>query len=326
MKNVIAYLLKSRRVAIAFVLLGTLALSGVFAELLASSAPIVAVGPSGAKLLPAITRASDYELRSRAEIEAFHAADRAIWPPVRYGPRTLTEAGAHAPSSRLHPLGTDAEGRDLFARLVYGARTALGLSLGAVLLGAILGVVLGGLAGYDLGFWNDRLVRLVETVDTFPAILVVALVRAIEREPSAFSLVIAVALVRWAEIARLVRAEVIEKSEEDYVMAARALGASTPRIFFRHILPNAIGPVIVSTAFGVASIVLLEAAISFLPLGAAGRVASWGETLAEGARHPEHLRLIMLPGALLMATVGGSYLLADGLRDALDPRSLRARL
>jgi peptide/nickel transport system permease protein len=231
------------------------------------------------------------------------------------------DAGPNAPAGADHPLGTDAEGRDLFARLVYGARTALGLSLFAVLLGMLLGVALGGLAGYERGRWDDALVRLVETVDTFPAIIVVALVRAIEQHPSALSLVLAVAFVRWAEVARLVRAEVVRATTEDYVLAARALGASPARVFARHILPNAMGPAVVSSVFGVASVVLLEAAISFLGMGAESRVASWGETLAEGARNPGRLRLLLLPGVLLMVTVGGTYLIAAALRDATDPRA-----
>jgi peptide/nickel transport system permease protein len=237
---------------------------------------------------------------------------------VRYGPTTPDTGGDH-------PLGTDAEGRDLLARLVYGARTALGVSLGAVLLGMVLGVGLGGLAGYERGFWDDRLVRLVQTVDTFPAIIVVALVRAIERQPSALSLVLAVASVRWAEVARLVRAEVVRATAEDHVLAAQALGASPLRVLARHILPTAMGPAVVSSVFGVASVVLLETAISFLGMGAESRVASWGETLAEGARDPARLRLLVAPGVLLVATVGGSYLLASALRDATDPRAARNR-
>ncbi|MEI8259743.1 MAG: ABC transporter permease [Deltaproteobacteria bacterium] len=182
---------------------------------------------------------------------------------------------------------------------------------------------MGGLAGYHRGFWNDRLVRLVETVDTFPAILVVALLRAIEREPSALSLVVAVALVRWAEVARLVRVEVLRASTEDYVLAARALGGSPFHIFRRHILPGAAGPVAVSAVFGLGTAVLLEAAVSFLGLGTPAASASWGEILAEGARHPAELRLLLWPGAALLATVGAAFLLADALRDALDPKASR---
>ena len=316
---------RSRRATFGVVLLGFIALAGVFAEILASPAPLVAVGPRGVALLPGVVHAAVYEGKPRDEIERLYQGQAAIWPVCRYGPTTPGDVGPNAPRGPGHPLGTDAEGRDLFARLVWGARTALGLSLGAVLLGAVLGVALGGLAGYDRGFWNDRLVRLVETVDTFPAIIVVALVRAIEREPSARSLVIAVAFVRWAEVARLVRAAVLRAGVEEYVTAARALGATPLRIFTRHILPNAIGPAIVSSVFGVASVVLLEAAVSFLRMGGESRAASWGETLAEGARDPSRLRLIALPGVLLVATVGGTYLIAAALRDATDPRVVRGR-
>jgi peptide/nickel transport system permease protein len=318
------HLSRSRRAVFGLVLLGLLALTGIFAEVIASPAPIIASGPRGLAVLPGVVHAADYAGLSRAEIDRLHRDDAAVWPWVRYGPNTRPEAGVDVRADR-HPLGTDAEGRDLLARLVYGARTALGLSLGAVLLGMVLGVALGGLAGYERGFWDDRLTRLIETVDTFPAIIVVALVRAIEQRPSALSLVIAVAFVRWAEIARLVRAEVLRATTEDYVTAARALGASPARVFARHILPCAIGPAIVSSVFGVASVVLLEAALSFLGMGVESRVASWGETLAEGARDPSRLRLLLLPGALLMATVGGTYLIAAALRDATDPRAARER-
>ncbi len=324
-RDLFARLATSRRVLVAFVLLGTLTLVGVFAEIIASPAPIAAFGHRGVALFPGILRASAYESMTRAEIEELHEGDTAVWPLIRYGPIAPTEEGPNASISLAHPLGTDALGRDLAARLVYGARTALGLSLPAVLLGMLLGVGLGGLAGVLRGFWNERLVRLVETVDTFPAIIVVALVRAIERKPSALSLVIAVALVRWAEVARLVRAEVLHASSEEYVLAARALGAPPLRIFRRHILPNAVAPAIMSSATGVASVVLLEAAMSFLQMGAPSRVASWGETLAEGAGDPSRLRLILLPGLLLLITVGASYMLADALRDGIDPRSPNAR-
>lgn len=319
-----ARMLRSRRASLGVVILGTLAIFAVFAELFAADAPIVAFGPNGG-VLAAVTRPEAYELLSREAIEARHAGDAALWPVVRSGPLRVTAAGPNAPSSRAHPLGTDAAGRDLLARTIYGARTALGLALAAVLVSMLLGVMLGGLAGYYRGFWNDRLVRLVETVDTFPAIIVVALVRAIERQPSALSLVLAVAFVRWAEVARLVRAEVLRASAEDYVTAARALGCTPLRVFWRHILPNAVGPVIVSSVFGVASVVLLEAAISFLEMGAVSAVPSWGQTLAEGARHPSALRLILVPGLALLGTVGGTYLVADALRDAFDPRAVRQR-
>ncbi len=296
------------------VVLCLLCLVGVFAEVLASPAPLLSFGPRGTSLFPAVTRAAEYDGRSRRDIDRLHAGNTVVWPLVRFGPAMADDTPVG------HPLGTDAQGRDLWARLIYGTRTALGLASAAVTLGLLLGLLLGGLAGYERGFWNDRLVRLVETIDTFPAILVVALVRAIEEKPSALSLVITVGLVRWAEIARLVRAAVLRESAEDYVLAARALGASPFRVFARHILPNTLDAAIVSSVFGVASVVLLETAISFLGMGAPSSSASWGETLAEGAAEPARIELLLWPGGLLLLTVGATYGLATALREALAPR------
>jgi peptide/nickel transport system permease protein len=333
---ILARVLRSRRAAVGISMLGVLALLGVFAEWIAAPAPIVALGPL--EVLPAVVHHERFDDLPESTAEALYQGRAAVWPLVRAGPATLTSEGAHSPPSRSHPLGTDGNGRDVLARLVYGARTALGLSLGAILLSMALGTALGGLAGLRGGFWNDALVRLVETVDTFPAIIVVALVRAIERTPSALSLVIAVAIVRWAEVARLVRAEVLRASSEGYVVAARALGASPIRIFYTHILRNAAGPILTSGVFGVAAIVLLEAAISFLAIGAPTRDASWGETIAQGAtlwlRPPgagaapgpgatTALRLLLAPGVFLLVTIVGSYLVAEAVRNAMEPKTAR---
>jgi peptide/nickel transport system permease protein len=321
-------LVRSRRATMGVAALGSVALVAVFADALAADRPL-AGAPSGS--IAAAEKPSPPADLSRAcarhEGAGTGATGRAdapgLWPPIRWGPNVRSAAGACAPPSREHPLGTDATGRDLAARLVHGARSALGLALGATLLGALLGLLLGGLAGYRRGFWNDRLVRLVETVDTFPAILVVALLRAIEREPTALSLVFAIALVRWAEVARLVRAEVLRETAEEHVLAAQALGGSDAQVFVRHVLPSAALPVATSAVFGLGTAVLLEAAVSFLGLGTPATSTSWGEILAEGAANPNDLRLVLLPAAGLLATVGGAFLLADALRDALDPRAPR---
>ncbi len=337
LRVLLSRVLVSRRASVGLAMLGVLALLGVFAEWFAAPAPLLATEPL--EILPAIVHHDRFDDLPESTAEALYKGRTAVWPLVRAGPTTPTSAGPHTGPSRAHPLGTDAVGRDVLARLVYGARTALGLSLGAILLSIALGTALGGLAGLRGGLWNDGLVRLVETVDTFPAIIVVALVRAMERTPSALSLVIAVAIVRWAEVARLVRAEVLRASTEGYAVAARALGASPIRIFYTHILRNAAGPILTSSVFGVASVVLLEAAISFLAIGAPTRDASWGETLAEGAtlwlRPPgahaggpdpsaaTALRLLLAPGAFLLVTIVGSYLLAEAVRNAMEPKTAR---
>ena len=312
----------SRRVAAGVTVLGLLALLAVFADLVAGDAPLVFRGPYGLEVLPGVVHPSAVASRTSAELSETYGSRSAVWPLVHHGPERESDDVMAGPSGD-HPLGTDERGRDLLARLVFGARTALGLSLLAIALSLALGVILGGAAGFIGAAWNRRLDRLVETVDTFPAIIVVALIRAIEGAPSALSLVIAVAVVRWAEVARLVRGEVIRSGSEDYVLAAKALGCSRTRVLVRHLLPNVVGPAITSSVFGVASVVLLEAAVSFLEMGRPTRAASWGETLAEAARHPGDLRLLLGPAVLLALTLGTSYLFGDALRDAVDARTVR---
>ncbi len=314
---------RSRRATVGAAMLGMLVLVGVFAEVLAAPAPLFVMRSGQVEVMPAILHADRSAHVSEVDLDKPYADAFVVWPIVRAGPSTPTTAGAFAPSSSAHPLGTDEKGRDLFARVVYGARNALGLSLTAILLSTVFGVFLGGLSGIRGGVSRSMLVRLVETVDSFPAIIVVALVWAIERRPSSLSLILAVAFVRWAEVARLVHAETLRATAEDYALAARALGASRTRIFLHHVLPNALGPVTVSSVFGVASVVLLDASLSFLEMGTPADSASWGELLAQGARHPYALRLLIVPGLLLLMTVGGSYLLADALREAMDPRTAR---
>lgn len=309
--------LHDRRTTVGGLVLGMLALVGIFAEVLAAPAPLLVLSRDQKEILPAIMQ----PVASLDDLDKPYGDAFVVWPIVRSSPTAETAVGPFAPSSSTHPLGTDERGRDVFARVVYGARNALGISLVAIFLSTVFGVLLGGLSGIRGGVSRTVLVRLVEAVDSFPVIIVVALVWAIERQPTSLSLILAVAFVRWAEIARLVHAESMRATAEDYALAARALGASRTRIFTQHVLPNALGPVTVSSVFGVASVVMLNATLAFLNMGTASDSASWGELLAQGARHPEALRLLLLPGVLLFATVGASYLLADALRDAMDPRA-----
>jgi peptide/nickel transport system permease protein len=308
----------SHRARVGALLLSVLVMIAIFADFLAGDAPLASFGRSP-QVFAGVVHPSRYEAIDDATIAATFGPGTAVWPLVRFGPERETSAILARPS-KAHPFGTDERGRDVFARVVYGVRTALGMSLAAVLGSLLLGLGLGGAAGFVSRTWDRRLERLIQIVDSFPVVIVVALVRAIEGKPSSLSLIIAVAIVRWAEVARLVRAEVLRASTEEYVLAARAFGASRSSIFLRHILRNALGPVMVSSVFGLASIALLESVVSFLQLGARAGVASWGETLAQAARHPSELRLLLAPGAMLLVTVGASYLVADSLRDAIDAR------
>lgn len=306
---------RSRRVRIGMIVLAAIALPAIFAELVAADAPVVAVGDEGIFLLPAVVAPAAYEGRDRAAIAVYHEDDLTIWPLVRCGPASPCGEPAAA-ASPSHPLGTDGQSRDVLARVVYGARHALGLALAAILASTLLGVLLGTLAGYVGGFYDELLARPIELVQAFPAIVVVAVARALFPEHSGWSLVVAVAAVRWAEVARLVRTEVVRIGAEPHVLAARALGSGHVRVLSRHIFPRAARPVIVSAMFGVASVALLEVAVSFLGLGFEG---SWGVMIADGL-HGASLRPAVVAGAALFTTVIASYLVADAVEEALDAR------
>ena len=186
----------------------------------------------------------------------------------------------------------------------------------------MLGVVLGGLAGGERRLWHRRVDRFVETVDSFPALLVVALIQAAQQSPSALSFVVAVALVRVAEVARLVQIEHWRTRADEYALAAKALGAQPFRIWWRHLLPNVAGPALVSTVIGMGSVVLLDVALAFVGVGGATPNASWGSLVRDGATEPGSLRFLLVPEAFVIATVGSTYLLASALRDASSPKKV----
>lgn len=315
-------LARSVRVRVGALMLALIVMPAIFAELIAADAPVVAVGPSGVTLLPAVVMPDSHRGLTREQIAAHHADDLTVWPLVRHGPSSVSDVGPNAEGSWRHPLGTDLRGRDLLARLIYGGRAAFALAFLALALSLVFGVILGGLAGYIGGFWDEVLSRPIELIDAFPTVIVVAIVRAIYPDGTLWSLVFAVAAVRWAEVARLVRAEVVKLSAGDFVVAARAIGCTHTRILRRHILPHTLRPVIVSLMFGVASVVLLEVAVSFLGLGLEG---SWGTMIAEGLsvgaeRSRWSANLSLWAGGALAATVAAAYLLADAVGEAIDAR------
>ncbi|MDR7542876.1 MAG: ABC transporter permease [Armatimonadota bacterium] len=227
---------------------------------------------------------------------------------------------ATAPGVGGHVLGTDAVGRDILARLIYGTRISLQVGVVAVGIAATLGTAVGLAAGY-YGRWLDSL--LMRTVDVFLAFPLIVLAIAIIAVlgPSLSNVMMALGLVAWTTYARVVRGQVLVLRELDFVQAARAIGVSDGRIIVRHILPNALAPVIVLATLGMATAIIAEAALSFLGLGVQPPTPSWGTMLNEGRaflRTAPHIST--LPGLAIMLTVLGFNFLGDGLRDALDPR------
>jgi peptide/nickel transport system permease protein len=232
------------------------------------------------------------------------------------------------PPSPQHWFGTDIQGRDVWARLVYGARVSLSVGIISQGIALSLGVILGLVAGY-YGKWVDEIVmRLADVTLAFPTLLLlIALVAALQ--PSLPVVFATIGLVGWAGMARLVRGQVLVVRELEFVQAEQALGAGDIRILIRHILPSVVAPVVIAATLGVAGAIMAESSLSFLGLGVQPPTPSWGAMIADG-RDLYQLRhapwTSVFPGLAIGAAVLGFNLLGDALRDALDPRAVRAAI
>ena len=225
--------------------------------------------------------------------------------------------------SREHLLGLDQLTRDCLSRVLYGARVSLEVAVAATAVSVVLGVVVGAVAGY-FGKWADEgLMRIADAFSAFPGILLAIAIAAAFDQRSLVVVFVALGLVGWTGLSRIVRGQVLSLREEDFVQAARALGVGRLRIVFRHILPNCIAPVIVTATILMAGNILGEAGLSFLGLGVQPPYPSWGGMLAEARKvFTLHWWMAAFPGCAIALTVLGFNLLGDGLRDALDPRAL----
>lgn len=224
------------------------------------------------------------------------------------------------PPSRLHPLGTDDIGRDVLSRMLYGARVSLSVGFVAVGIATLIGMVMGAVAGYYGGLIDRAIMRFVDVMLSIPTFFLILAVIAFVG-PSIWNIMIIIGLTSWMGVARLVRAEFLSLKTREFILAARAIGASNTRIIFRHMLPNSLAPVIVSVVLGIASAVLLESSLSFLGLGVQPPEPSWGNILTAGKANIEIAWwLSVFPGIAILVTVLSYNLLGEGLRDALDPR------
>jgi oligopeptide transport system permease protein len=227
---------------------------------------------------------------------------------------------ANEPPSTTHLFGTDMFGRDIYVRVLYGARISLAVGLVASLINLTIGVLYGGVSGFVGGKTDNLMMRIVDTIHSVPLMIYVILLMVVVG-PGLKSIFITLGISYWSSMARIVRSEVMRIKNEEFVLAARVLGASSRRILLQHLLPNAMGPILVTLTFSIPQAIFAESFLSFVGLGVSAPMASWGvlsnDAISTLAIYPYQL---FFPAAAISVTILAFNFLGDGLRDALDPR------
>ncbi|MGC8493393.1 MAG: ABC transporter permease [Syntrophobacteraceae bacterium] len=252
-----------------------------------------------------------------------HGGAIALWPIDKYSPNEYNLLDYLSGPSAKHWLGTDDNGRDVLARMIYGARISLSVGFVAVGIALVVGILLGALAGYFGGWIDIAISRLIEIMLTIPTFFLIIAIIAV-RGGGIYNIMVVIGLTGWMGIARFVRAEFLKLKQLDFIMALRALGASDKRIIFLHMLPNAMAPVLVSAVFGIAGAILTESSLSFLGFGVQPPTASWGEILSQSRDYIDFAWwLTVFPGIAIFASITAYNLVGEGLRDAMDPKLFR---
>jgi peptide/nickel transport system permease protein len=245
----------------------------------------------------------------------------APWDPNRPDTKKILNA-----PSRSHWLGTDPLGRDVLSRVLYGSRVSLAVGFVSVGIAAAIGVLLGAAAGYHGGMVDNIVMRLVDLMLVFPRFFLLLAVLAFLK-PSIWTIMTVIGLTGWMGVARLVRAEFLTLREREFVIWSESVGAGALRIIFRHILPNAVAPILVAMTLGIPAAILTEAGLSFLGLGVQPPYATWGNILNDGRDYIEIAWwLTLYPGLAILVTVLSYNLVGEGIRDALDPRLRQSRV
>jgi peptide/nickel transport system permease protein len=311
LRRAIARMRQKLRVRISAWIIMLFLLVALLADFLASPFAIVGSGPSGTQWFPNLTA------RAGATPDP---TQRATIPALVPHSSEGTSSEILVAPTQAHPFGTDSEGRDVFAGVVHGSRRAVGFALLCALVVVAVGTLLGAAAGFFGGFLDTLVSRLTEVMSSIPAILLVLAIQGFLQTPSTTTLFFAIVLTRWAEVARVMRSEIISLLGADFVLAARALGASRIRILLRHLAPHLKVQLIVASAFAVSAVVLIEAACDFLSLGIRASI-TWGNIMAQSRHAPQAYWLLLFPASALLSLVLAQNILAEALREEVDPRA-----
>jgi peptide/nickel transport system permease protein len=312
---------KKDRVALAALgVIFFLFLVAVFDDFIAGSRPLV-LKLNGKIYFPVLFEYREFLDTDFKEVsENLKRGDFVLFPPVKYSPTEYDLLLVLSPPSRAHLFGTDDRGRDVLSRMVHGTRVSLSIGFIAVGIAVAIGILLGAVAGYYGGVVDFIISRFFEVMITFPVFFLILTILAF-RNPSIYNIMIVIGVTSWTGVARLVRGEFLRLRKYDYIEAAIALGSRDLRIMLRHMLPNALAPVLVTATFGIAGAVLVESALSFLGFGVPPPDPSWGEVLSQSERYVDFAWwLVLFPGAAIFMTVTAFNLVGEGFRDAIDPK------
>jgi peptide/nickel transport system permease protein len=317
---------KNKLAVIAFYVVIFLALVAIFADFFANSKPLYAKY-NGDIYFPVIKQYLVDLGFTKWPTELLNVdwkgleLESTVWPPVRYYPADVDLFNSMTgPSVETgHFLGTDAIGRDVLSGLIHGSRISLSVGFVAAGLAVLIGVLLGAISGYYGGNVDIMIMRFVEVMELFPTFFLVITIVALYGS-SIWYIMIAIGLTNWTGNAKLTRGEVLKVRNMDYISAANSLGLNNARIILRHVLPNALAPVLVSGAFAIAGAILTEAALSFLGFGVKATTVTWGSVLNEARGATNSWWLAVFPGFMIFLTIVAYNLVGEGLRDALDPR------
>lgn len=319
---------KNRLAVISLYIVAVLVLIALTADFLASSKPLYAVYNGEtyfpvikdylndlgiSKWDPSLINVNWKELDNQNKLESV------IWTPVPYGSREIDLGNVLSQPSGDHYLGTDGIGRDLLAGLIHGSRVSLSVGFIAAGIALMIGIILGSIAGFFGGKIDLLIMRFVEIMVTFPLFFLIITIVAIYGS-SIWFIMAAIGFTTWTSDAKLIRGEVLKVRNMEYITAANSIGLPNRQIILRHVIPNAIAPVLVSGAFAIAGAILTEAGLSFLGFGVSATTVTWGSLLNEARGASSAWWLAIFPGFMIFIAVVSYNLIGEGLRDALDPR------